>query len=213
MKTIVAMLTGLALAGTAWAGQVGHTVTHKMEGYVTLFKVVSPEGAQCRVESDSSWFGTKDFEVPFKFRAQDKFYYTFDCGLPDGSRWRKRLEPKAHYTNIIRIGQGHASAPAMAPASSGGGAIGKADFKRLLKSIQNASFEDEKIQVLQLAVEDRLFTVRQVGKLVDAFDFSDGKVKVVELTSGRLLDRRNRYQILERFDFESDKTRAKSYLQ
>ncbi|MBW1808802.1 MAG: DUF4476 domain-containing protein [Deltaproteobacteria bacterium] len=207
MRNIVILLLGLGISVGAQAEDVSFTRSHKMEGYVTIFKVVSPEGAKCNVKSDSSWFGEKDFEVPFKFKAQAKYYYTFDCLLPSGLRWRKKLEPKANYTSIIKIGAGEASSPAPTKVVTSGG-----DFEQLLKSVKEASFEDEKIRILEMAVKGTHFSVKQVGKLIDALDFSEGKIKVVELTAKKLSDPGNSYQILNHFEFEGDKKKAKELL-
>jgi hypothetical protein len=200
---ITVMVLGLSTAALA---DDSFTITHKMEGYVTMFKVVSPEGTKCHVKSDSSWFGEKDFEVPFKFKAQKNYYYTFDCKLPDGTTWHKKLEPKGNYTSIIKIGSG-ASAPA--PSTN---AVGSGDFNQLLKSIKDADFEGEKIRVLKMAAKHHHFSCKQVGQLVDAYDFSAGKLKAVELTAARITDPQNSYKILEHFDFDADKQKAQKFL-
>jgi hypothetical protein len=201
---IISMLLGISTVALA---DDSYTITHKMEGYATMFKVVAPEGAKCHVKSDSSWFGEKDFEIPFKFKAQKNYYYTFDCKLPDGSKWHKKLEPKGNYTSIIKIGGG--SGEAAAPASS---AIGSGDFQQLLKSIKDADFEGEKIRVLKMAAKHRYFSSAQIGQLVDAYDFSAGKLKAVELTAARITDPQNSYKILDHFDFDADKQKAQKLL-
>ncbi len=202
-------------ASSAAAGSVPHTVEHKMDNYTTVFQVVSPEGAACHVKSDNEHFGEEDFEVPFKFDAQASFYYTFDCKLPDGQVWHQKLEPKANVTNIIRIG---ATAPAAAPAAASvksegpKKAMAPAAFAKLVEQITKASFQKDKISVMELAAKANHFTVEQVGKLVDVFDFSDGKVKVVSLTSQRLVDPDNRFELLSHFEFSADKDKAKTIL-
>jgi hypothetical protein len=208
MRSIITLLLVSVVSLSAQAGDVSFSVTHKMEGYTTLFKVISPEGAKCNVKSDSSWFGEKDFEVPFKFKAQAKYYYTFDCMLPSGQRWRKKLEPKAQYTNIITIGEGQP-----APSSTRGAVeTGGDDFAQLLKSLEDASFQGEKVRIVEMAVKGKYFSVKQVGKLMDKFDFSAGKLKVVELTAKKLTDADKSYKILDHLEFESDKKKAKALL-
>lgn len=212
MRKLVILVMVLGVSAVALAGDVPHTISHKMEGYVTLFKVVSPEGAKCHVKSDSSWFGEKDFEVPFKFKAQKNYYYTFDCKLPDGKTWHKKLEPKGNYTNTIKIGEGSGSAAPATTKPAGKTAIGSGDFNQLVKSIKDADFEGEKIRVLKMAAKHRHFSSKQVGQLVDAYDFSAGKLKAVELTAARITDPQNSYKILEHFDFDADKQKAQKML-
>jgi len=209
MRKMLMMAVILGMSTAALADD-SYTITHKMEGYVTMFKVVAPEGAKCHVKSDSSWFGEKDFEVPFKFKAQKNYYYTFDCKLPDGGHWHKKLEPKGNYTSIIKIGGGATAPASTKPAAKS--TVGSGDFKQLLKSIKDADFEGEKIRVLKMAAKHHHFSAKQVGKLVDAFDFSAGKLKAVELTAARITDPQNNYKILEHFDFDADKQKAQKFL-
>ena len=210
MRALVILVMVLGVSAGALADNVPHSVTHKMEGYVTLFMVVSPEGAKCHVKSDSSWFGEQDFEVPFKFKAQKNYYYTFDCKLPDGKLWHKKLEPKANYTSIVKIGAGSPAPATTMPAVKA--TIGTGDFNQLLKSVKDASFEGEKIRVLEMAAKHQHFSSKQVGQLVDAYDFSAGKLKAVELTAARITDPAKSYQILEHFDFDADKQKAQKFL-
>ncbi len=208
VRAILLMVLGTSAGALANDGS--YSLSHKMEGYVTLFKVVSPEGAKCHVKSDSSWFGEQDFEVPFKFKAQKNHYYTFDCKLPDGKLWHKKLEPKPNYTNIIKIGAGQPAPSTAQPA--GNTAIGTGDFNQLLKSVKAASFEGEKIRILDMAAKRQHFSAKQVGQLVDAFDFSAGKLKAVELTAARLTNPKKSYQILDHFDFDADRQKAQKLL-
>lgn len=207
MKSFAVFLLAISISANALAADVPFSISHKMEGYTTVFKVVYPEGAKCHVKSDSSWFAEKDFEVPFKFRARARFFYTFDCSLPSGQRWHKKLEPKANYTNIIKIGAGGTP-----PAPARKAVVPASDFAQLLDSLKKASFEDEKIRILEMAAKSSHFSVNQVGKLIDTFDFSAGKLKAVELTAKKLINPAGSYQILDHFEFDSDKQKAKELL-
>ncbi|HUU03988.1 MAG TPA: DUF4476 domain-containing protein [Myxococcota bacterium] len=206
MRSFIVFLLASGFSATLLAADVPFSISHQMKGYTTIFKVVSPEGAKCHVKSDSSWFGEKDFEVPFKFKAQARFFYTFDCALPSGQRWHKKLEPKANYTNIINIGAGES------PATTQETVVPAGDFAQLLESLKKASFEGEKIQALEMAVKGGHFSVEQVGKLIDAFDFSAGKLKAVELTATKLTNPGKSYQLLDHFEFDADKQKAKELL-
>jgi hypothetical protein len=206
------MVSLVLLSGVSLAGD--YSVKHKMEGYVTMMQVVAPEGATCHVKSDSSWFGEKDFEIPFKFKAQDKFYYTFDCKLPTGEIWHKKLSPKANYTNIITIGDDlENSAPVKSSdISTALSRMSSSDFSRLLKSLKEADFQDDKIRVLRLGVKNKKFSVNQVCKLVDTMDFEEGKIKVVELVAKQIVDPGNNFQILDHFTFSDGKQQAEKLL-
>jgi len=87
-----------------------------------------------------------------------------------------------------------------------------ADFRALKKAIKDESFENQQLNVLQSAARRAQFTVEQVGELIDLFDFSSGKVKVVEITRPRIVDRENLFQLYSHFTFDSDKDKVKHLL-
>jgi len=203
---------GLLVAASAAANGPSFSIEYKMEGYQTLFRVVSPEGARCQVVSDSSWFGEQAFEVPFKFKAQANYYYTFDCRLPDGAIWHKKLEPKANHTTILAIGGGGGGhdAPQAGPAPPQ--AISAGAFAALLRQVTEASFEQEKLSAIELAAGGNNFDCQQVGQLVAAFSFPDAQLKAIGLTAARIIDPGNSFAILERFTFPNDKKKAQRLL-
>lgn len=86
------------------------------------------------------------------------------------------------------------------------------DFAALRSAIEAEGFEAQKLGVLQTALPTSLFTVAQVGALVDLFDFSSGKVKVVELCKPRIVDSQNAFQLYGHFSFESDKAKVRAIL-
>lgn len=211
-KTIVFLLASLPVLAAA---AIPHSITYKMENYTTVFALVAPEGAQCHVKSDSSWFGEQDFEVPFKFKAQANYYYTFDCKLPSGEMWHKRLEPKANHTTIVKVGvDGPKTGGSTTPAPTGGKkkAMAKADFQKLLEEIEKASFEDDQLSVVEMASKLNYFTSQQVGQLVDAITFEDGKVETVAYTAKRIVDLKKSHSILAHFTFSEGKNKAKKLL-
>ena len=87
-----------------------------------------------------------------------------------------------------------------------------AEFRALRQSIKAEGFENQQLNVLQSAARRSQFTVEQVGQLIDLFDFSSGKVRVVEITRPRIVDRENLYQLFSHFTFDSDKEKVKHLL-
>jgi len=87
-----------------------------------------------------------------------------------------------------------------------------AEFRALKQAIESESFEKQQLNVLQSAARRAQFTVEQVGQLIDLFSFSSGKVKVVEITRPRIVDRENLYQLYSHFTFDSDKDKVKHLL-
>jgi hypothetical protein len=94
----------------------------------------------------------------------------------------------------------------------GHGAMRPADFSALRSAIADETFEKSRLNVLRSAASGNSFTVAQVGQLVDIFDFSDGKVKAVEICRDRIVDRENAFQLYSHFEFDADKKRVRSIL-
>lgn len=212
-KTGFCILTFVPSLAAAQA--LTHTVEYKMENYTTVVQVLTPAGAQCHVKSDSSWFGEQDFEVPFKFKAQADFYYTFDCKVSDGQVWHQRLEPKANHTTIVKIGAAtppQASMTAAPAQDQKKVALSKDDFAKLLAAMKKEAFEDKRLKVLSLAAKSNYFNVEQVGALVDAFEFGEGKTNALKTVSKRIIDPENNHLILSHFTFDDDKDAAEEIL-
>lgn len=173
-------------------------------------KVLSPEGARAQVWSeDGSLAG--QFSVPFNFEGRGNQYYRFILVAPDGvTLYDRKLEVKQFIGCAVKMkGGGPVAPPAPMPVAAG---MPEADFEALLEAVNNASFSDEKTGVIALAAKGASFTVHQVGRLVDAMSFSADKIKAVDLTRRRLVDRQNAFKLLEHFTFSADKEKVQGLL-
>lgn len=87
------------------------------------FKVITPEGIVCRVDSDSTATSAFQLEVPFQFPAARDLYYTFDCHFAQDVVWHKKLQTKEGHLTVIRLRMGSpipqepASPPQLPPPS------------------------------------------------------------------------------------------------
>lgn len=181
-------------------------------------KFVSPEGAMAEVWNEQGELELSS-TVPFNFKGRGNTYYRFIITTPDGiALLDRKLELKQFIGGIARFRNAVpppapvvvAPPPPAAPPPAMG--MPAADFDALLAAIDEASFSEEKIGVLETALTNQMFTCEQIGRLVDAYDFSDGKVKALELTRGRIVDPQNKFKILSHFTFSSDKQKAQALL-
>ncbi len=90
-------------------------------------------------------------------------------------------------------------------------AMGERDFNALIAAVNNETFGQQKLGVVQTAATG-YFTVDQVGRLVDQLTYGNDKVKVVELLSGQIVDRQNGFQLYSHFTYSNDKERVKKLL-
>jgi hypothetical protein len=158
-------------------------------------------------------------DIPTSFNAAPDIFYRFVVRLSDGRVWEKKLSVKRGQTSTLSVLM---DAPAVAEeehhrrhhddAPPPPQAMSADDFSALKAAIMREDFEPQKMTVLQTAVTSAWFTISQVGELVDMFNFTSGKTKVVEVTRARILDMNNASQIYTHFDFESDKKRVRAIL-
>lgn len=181
-------------------------------------KFLSPEGAMAEVWNEQGELELSS-TVPFNFKGRGNTYYRFIITTPDGiALLDRKLELKQFIGGIARFRNAApppapvvvAAPPPAAPPPAMG--MPAADFDALLAAIDEASFSEEKIGVLETALTNQMFTCEQIGRLVDAYDFSDGKVKALELTRGRIVDPQNKFKILSHYTFSSDKEKAQALL-
>jgi hypothetical protein len=180
----------------------------------TALQVLSPNGARCDVWQDARSKGS--FTVPFSTPLRPGRFYRFVVTFADGSVFDQSLEARSGMLGQLWIKGPTAGpvavAPSYAPVPAGPMGMGPADFASLKRAVKAESFGDQQVDLIGTAAQSSWFTVAQVGELVDLLSFSDAKVRVVELTARKLLDRQNAFQLLGHFTFSSDKDRVKEIL-
>ena len=214
MLRMTVALTGLLLTTQALAQDVTAETTYEEGGNQTFLKVVEPEGARCRVTDRGQ---SVDQTVPFAMPAPAHMYLDVSCTLPGGAVWQKKIEARANKLAVIKLkagagGQNQAGSAAAAPAApavpEGPKAMEAGAFAALKAAVAEASFSDDKINVIQAAVGANHFTIAQVGGIVDALDHSSDKVRAVEIMRGKIIDPGNAFQLGSHFDFSSDKEKV-----
>jgi hypothetical protein len=101
------------------------------------------------------------------------------------------------------------AAPA-APAAPAKPAPMKPDsFNALVSAVKSASFDDDKVAVVQGAARNNWFTSAQVASLVAIPSFGDGKVEVAVACWSKIVDPENNFVIYQKLDFDSDKDKLR----
>lgn len=91
-------------------------------------------------------------------------------------------------------------------------AIPESDYNQLVNSINNESFEENKIAVLQSSAKYNYFSVEQIMGLMDLSTFSSWKLKALEITYPFVVDGYNSFKIINALTFSEDKQKAKSII-
>ncbi len=91
--------------------------------------------------------------------------------------------------------------------------MGPAAFENLVRQLEEESFSDDKLEILRTAAEHNAFTVSQVARLMDLFDFGDDRVEVVRILKSRIVDPENAHELLSHVEFEDEKQALRELLQ
>ena len=91
-------------------------------------------------------------------------------------------------------------------------AMSGADFRDLLESIEDESFSDGKIRMVEAAARDNYFTSKQAKKIVEAMSFGDNQVESAVVLYPRLTDQGNFFRVLSALEYESDKEEVRDRL-
>ena len=86
--------------------------------------------------------------------------------------------------------------------------LSDSDFNILVSKVKGASFDDRKLDLIQVACLGCWLTCRQGASLVAVFAFTDGKMKALRFVAPRLVDLQNTNEIYRLFTFSSDKDKA-----
>lgn len=87
-----------------------------------------------------------------------------------------------------------------------------ADFENLKKTINNQSFESNKLDIAKQATGANHLTAQQVLELTRLFDFESTKVEYAKLAYGHTVDRNNFYLVNDAFDYSSSVTELSDYI-
>lgn len=86
------------------------------------------------------------------------------------------------------------------------------EFSSLLNSIENESFESDKLSIIQISAKYNNFTVSQVIKIIALLSFSSGKIEAVKLTYPNVLDKFNSHNIINSFTYSADKEKVRQII-
>lgn len=171
----------------------------------STIKVASPEGASAEVWTDDGTLAGS-YSVPFNFSGRSGVYYRFILTAGDGSLLLdKKLEVRQFLGCLVTL---RGAAPAAAVVHG----MPDADFDALTAAVDEAGFGHEKLGVVESAAEQHVFSIEQVGKLVDLMGSSEEKVGVVERTRAKIVDRQNGFKLLEKFSFSAEKEKVRKLL-
>lgn len=86
------------------------------------------------------------------------------------------------------------------------------EFSLLYNKIKKTSFDDNKLDMIEVASLRCYYTCEQCAKLLDLFSFSSNRLQALKLMSSYIVDPHNAYPIYQMFSFTGDKDKAAQIL-
>ena len=89
-----------------------------------------------------------------------------------------------------------------------GDCLSDSKFSILYNKVKNASFDDRKFDLIEVASLGCYYSCQQVAKIINLFSFSDKKMKALQMMASHIIDPQNAADIYKQFTFSSDKDKA-----
>ena len=93
-----------------------------------------------------------------------------------------------------------------------GYSLDDASFSKLYNKVKNASFDDTKFDLIEVASLGCYYSCTQVVRIMKIFSFDDSKMKVLSMMAPRIVNLQNATDIYRIFTFDSDKEKAANIL-
>lgn len=86
-------------------------------------------------------------------------------------------------------------------------------FDELVRLLEDEAFPSSALRTLQTVAREHRFAVEQVQRLFAVFAFGSDRLRALEITLPRVLDRANAFQLIGAFTFESEKAQARQLIE
>ena len=94
------------------------------------------------------------------------------------------------------------------PYEERGFALSNEKFHVLYDKVKNASFDDRRMDLIEVASLGAYYTCWQCAELIDIFSFGNKKLSALRYMAPHIVDPCNAYVIYDKFSFLSEKDEA-----
>lgn len=112
-------------------------------------------------------------------------------------------------TTVVSSGGSGVAVAAPAPAASS--AMDERAFGTFLRQLDNASFSDEKLALIETTAANNWMSCDQLARILDTLDHGSDKVKAVGIVRNSIVDPQNAFVLNDKFSFSSDAQKAQAY--
>lgn len=93
------------------------------------------------------------------------------------------------------------------------GAIDDQTFRQFLETVRkNATFDDNRLAMIQQQARNTSFTARQITELVRAMSFDKNKIAIAKLLYGKCVNKEKYFLVYDAFEFESSKREVMDFV-
>ncbi len=86
------------------------------------------------------------------------------------------------------------------------------DFAVLIERLQDEVFSDNQMSMLKTAAKGNYFSIDQLCRILDVFDFEDDMLEAVRIVYPRIVDTKNAFKLYDRFEFPDSKEKLEEIL-
>lgn len=213
MKTkilLTALLTFLLVTGKAFSNSSTlfiDVMEHPSKTYIIEFDDGNVYETQNDIRIDNLRFGKNGIRIykrsfqgsrrnPRNF--QDRLIYEGNLNVPRNSIIKSELAQRNLFVHSIR--------PKRANHPNGGRAFGmnQRAFEQLRFSVQNESFDRDKLEILTFVARTGNFNSRQVAELVSLMSFDSYKLKFAQEAYRNTVDKQNYFLVRDQITFISN---------
>ena len=91
-------------------------------------------------------------------------------------------------------------------------AMHPADFKKLIKNLQQASFDDDKIRNIRMAIRNTNFYAKQIAEIINVISFDKKQIALSKELYAYCIDPQNYHVVIDVLRFTSSKIEVQDYI-
>lgn len=137
----------------------------------------------------SRYYDKQNWEDNIQFNPQEDTYYNYEKGDRNSGEVRRRgrrtnnRDDWNHYENSMST----------------------ASFNELMKNINDASFEGERMTLVEQALMSNQLSTQQLVKIMNALSFESSRLTIAKMVYPKLVDKENVFRVNQGFNFSSSK--------
>jgi hypothetical protein len=141
----------------------------------------------------SRYYDQQNWEGDIQFNPQRDTYYNYDKDEERRRKYERRYKKDDwdHYQS----------------------GMSSARFNNLLQSMENASFESNRLSLVKQALSNNHVSTNQLVKIMKAMSFESSRMNVAKMAYEKVVDKENTFQINNGFSFSSSRDEYQRFLE